>query len=69
MLLELLEKHWIRVERIGLDAAKRGKEIGIEPSWSDGGYVNANEARVAEAIKVRKSRAVHSGIRKPKAAS
>lgn len=36
MLLELLEKHWIRVERIGADAEKRGEKIGMKPSWEDG---------------------------------
>ena len=36
VLLELLEKHWIRVERIGADAEKRGEKIGMKPSWEDG---------------------------------
>lgn len=37
MLLELLEKHWESVRRIGLDAEKRGRAIGVAPSVSDEG--------------------------------
>ena len=33
MLLQSLKKQWKAIEEIGSDAEKRGKVLGIEPSW------------------------------------
>ncbi|RUM22191.1 hypothetical protein EFQ99_25190 [Rhizobium vallis] len=56
MLLELLEKHWIRVERIGLDAEKRGEAIGVEPSWEDGEMIKRSKAAAKALDKARQPR-------------
>ncbi len=34
MILEKLEQNWDRIERIGAEAEKRGREIGMRPSWT-----------------------------------
>ncbi|TCU02076.1 hypothetical protein EV132_1656 [Rhizobium sullae] len=61
MLLETLEKRWKAIEEIGSDAEKRGKLLGIEPSWQpdvvDVGTSDATAQKLsAQTPKARTSR-------------
>jgi hypothetical protein len=56
MLLELLDKYWVRVHRIGLDAERRGEKIGMKPSWDESAQVKSPSIRAKTITKARQQR-------------